>query len=60
MGRGDTPGWATGGNYLPEEELPATAQGGAGRAEIPLPGRRTYQGQPGHNPHFPFDRRRKK
>ncbi|WP_445155738.1 murein biosynthesis integral membrane protein MurJ [Arthrobacter sp. Hor0625] len=60
VGRGDTPGWATGGNYLPEEELPATAQGGAGRAEIPLPGRRTYQGQPGHNPHFPFDRRRKK
>ncbi|KRE81965.1 murein biosynthesis integral membrane protein MurJ [Arthrobacter sp. Soil763] len=60
VGRGDTPGWATGGNYLPEEELPGTAQGGAGRAEIPLPGRRTYQGQPGHNPHFPFDRRRKK
>lgn len=60
LGSGDVRGWAADGGYLPEEELPGTAQGSQGRAEIPLPGRRTYQGQAGHNPYFPFDRRRKK
>lgn len=60
LGSGETPGWRTDNEYLPEEELPGTAQGSQGHAEIPLPGRRTYQGEPGHNPYFPFDRRRKK
>ncbi len=60
LGRQDGTGWAADGGYLPEEELPGTAQGNQGRGEIPLPGRRTYQGQAGHNPYFPFDRRRKK
>ncbi|WP_346958924.1 murein biosynthesis integral membrane protein MurJ [uncultured Arthrobacter sp.] len=60
LGRQDAQGWAADGGYLPEEELPGTAQGSQGRGEIPLPGRRTYQGQAGHNPYFPFDRRRKK
>jgi putative peptidoglycan lipid II flippase len=48
------------GGYLPAEDLPATAQGGPGRADIPLPGRRTYQGPAGHNPHFPSGRKKKK
>jgi putative peptidoglycan lipid II flippase len=48
------------GGYLPAEELPSTAQGGLGRADIPLPGRRTYQGPAGHNPYFPFGRKKKK
>lgn len=56
----DTPGWAAGGGYLPEEEQPGSSQGGSGRSEIPLPGRRTYQGEPGRNPYFPFGRRPKK
>ncbi len=56
----DTPGWGADGGYLPEEDRPSTAQGSQGRPEIPLPGRRTYQGQAGHNPYFPFGRRKKK
>ncbi len=56
----DAADWGVDGGYLPEEELPSTAQGSQGRAEIPLPGRRTYQGQAGHNPYFPFGRRKKK
>lgn len=60
LGAGDNQGWAADRGYLPEEERPGTAQASQGRAEIPLPGRRTYQGQAGHNPYFPFDRRRKK
>ncbi|MBD1541264.1 murein biosynthesis integral membrane protein MurJ [Arthrobacter sp. IA7] len=46
--------------YLPEEDVPGTARGNALRGEIPLPGRRTYQGTPGQNPHFPSRRRKKK
>jgi putative peptidoglycan lipid II flippase len=49
-----------GATYLPEEDVPGTARGNALRGEIPLPGRRTYQGTPGQNPHFPSRRRRKK
>ncbi|QDY89718.1 murein biosynthesis integral membrane protein MurJ [Arthrobacter sp. UKPF54-2] len=56
----DGRGWGADGGYLPEEEVPSTAQGSQGRSEIPLPGRRTYQGQAGHNPYFPFGRRKKK
>ncbi len=48
------------GGYLPEEDLPSTAQGRPGRDGIPLPGRRTYQGPAGHNPSFPFGRKKKK
>jgi putative peptidoglycan lipid II flippase len=47
-------------SYLPEEDVPGTARGNALRGEIPLPGRRTYQGTPGQNPHFPSRRRKKK
>lgn len=56
----DASGWEADGGYLPEEELPGTAQASQGRPEIPLPGRRTYQGPAGHNPYFPFGRRKKK
>ena len=49
-----------GATYLPEEDVPGTARGNALRGEIPLPGRRTYQGTPGQNPHFPSRRRKKK
>jgi putative peptidoglycan lipid II flippase len=48
------------GGYLPAEDLPSTAQGGLGRGDVPLPGRRTYQGPAGHNPYFPFNRKKKK
>jgi putative peptidoglycan lipid II flippase len=48
------------GGYLPAEDLPSTAQGGLGRGDAPLPGRRTYQGPAGHNPYFPFNRKKKK
>ncbi|QCB96059.1 murein biosynthesis integral membrane protein MurJ [Arthrobacter sp. PAMC25564] len=48
------------GGYLPSEDVPNTAQGGLGREDIPLPGRRTYQGPAGHNPYFPFGRKKKK
>ncbi|MBP1134073.1 putative peptidoglycan lipid II flippase [Arthrobacter sp. PvP023] len=40
------------GEYLPAEEVPNTARGGILREEIPLPGRRTFQGTAGRNPHF--------
>jgi putative peptidoglycan lipid II flippase len=49
-----------GATYLPEEDVPGTARGNALRGEIPIPGRRTYQGSPGQNPHFPSRRRKKK
>ncbi|MFC7847313.1 murein biosynthesis integral membrane protein MurJ [Arthrobacter sp. NPDC057388] len=49
-----------GATYLPEEDMPGSARRSAVRGEIPLPGRRTYQGTPGQNPHFPSRRRRKK
>ncbi|MET3719375.1 MULTISPECIES: murein biosynthesis integral membrane protein MurJ [unclassified Arthrobacter] len=48
------------GEYLPAEDVPGTARGGLLRDEIPLPGRRTFQGQPGQNPHFLPRRPRKK
>ncbi|HEX9088915.1 MAG TPA: murein biosynthesis integral membrane protein MurJ [Arthrobacter sp.] len=48
------------GGYLPAEDLPTTAEGGLGRGEVPLPGRRTYQGPAGHNPYFPFGGKKKK
>ncbi len=48
------------GGYLPSEDVPGTAQGRLGREDIPLPGRRTYQGPAGHNPYFPFGRKKKK
>ncbi len=59
---GDSYGRPSGppGGYLPEEDLPSTAQGRPGRDGIPLPGRRTYQGPAGHNPSFPFGRKKKK
>ncbi|MET3205739.1 MULTISPECIES: murein biosynthesis integral membrane protein MurJ [unclassified Arthrobacter] len=38
--------------YLPVEDVPGTARGGLLHDEIPLPGRRTFQGQAGQNPHF--------
>lgn len=49
--------------YLPAEEVPSTARGSVLREEIPLPGRRTYQGTVGRNPYFSRrsqSRRRKK
>ncbi|MBE4718257.1 murein biosynthesis integral membrane protein MurJ [Pseudarthrobacter sp. AB1] len=46
--------------YLPVEDVPGTARGGLLRDEIPLPGRRTFQGQAGQNPHFKPRRPRKK
>jgi putative peptidoglycan lipid II flippase len=46
--------------YLPAEEVPNTARGSLVREEIPLPGRRTYQGTAGRNPHFPIRRKKKK
>lgn len=58
-----TPGDAgsgSGGGYLPAEDVPGTARGGRLRDEIPLPGRRTYQGPAGQNPHFKPRRPRKK
>lgn len=48
------------GGYLPAEDLPSTAQGGLGKGDVPLPGRRTYQGPAGHNPYFPFGGKKKK
>ncbi|KQN89457.1 murein biosynthesis integral membrane protein MurJ [Arthrobacter sp. Leaf69] len=48
------------GGYLPAEDLPSTAEGGLGRGDSPLPGRRTYQGPAGHNPYFPFGGKKKK
>ncbi|WP_254678764.1 murein biosynthesis integral membrane protein MurJ [Arthrobacter sp. 24S4-2] len=49
--------------YLAAEEVPNTARGSFVREEIPLPGRRTYQGTAGRNPYFSRrseSRRRKK
>ncbi|WP_285249549.1 murein biosynthesis integral membrane protein MurJ [Pseudarthrobacter sp. fls2-241-R2A-168] len=48
------------GGYLPGEEQPSTARGGLLSEQIPLPGRRTFQGKPGENPHFRPRRPRKK
>ncbi|MCQ6270197.1 murein biosynthesis integral membrane protein MurJ [Pseudarthrobacter sp. R1] len=48
------------GTYLPGEDQPSTARGGLLRDQIPLPGRRTFQGKPGENPHFRPRRPRKK
>lgn len=55
-------GWPAGpeGGYLPAEDRPSSAEGGLGRGDVPLPGRRTYQGPAGQNPHFPFGRKKKK
>jgi putative peptidoglycan lipid II flippase len=55
-------GWSAGpeGGYLSAEDLPSSAEGGLGRGDVPLPGRRTYQGPAGHNPYFPFGRKKKK
>ncbi|MCU1519068.1 MAG: murein biosynthesis protein MurJ [Pseudarthrobacter sp.] len=46
------PGDSSDGGYLPAEDVPGTARGGLLRDEIPLPGRRTFQGPAGQNPHF--------
>ena len=47
-------------SYLPEEDVPSTARGNALREQIPLPGRRTFQGTPGQNPYFKRGRKKKK
>lgn len=47
-------------SYLPEEEVPSTARGHALRDEIPLPGRRTFQGKTGQNPYFKSGRKKRK
>ncbi|MCT9869575.1 murein biosynthesis integral membrane protein MurJ [Paenarthrobacter aurescens] len=46
--------------YLPEEDEPSTARGGKFRPQVPLPGRRTYQGDAGQNPYFPTRGNRRK
>ncbi|SDX00035.1 putative peptidoglycan lipid II flippase [Arthrobacter sp. cf158] len=46
--------------YLPEEEMPSTARAGKFRPQVPLPGRRTYQGDAGQNPYFPSRGNRRK
>ena len=46
--------------YLPEEDAPGTARGSRFRPQVPLPGRRTYQGDAGHNPYFPTRGNRRK
>lgn len=46
--------------YLPAEEQPGTARGGLLSDQIPLPGRRTFQGKAGENPYFKNRRPRKK
>ena len=46
--------------YLPGEDQPSTARGSFLREQIPLPGRRTFQGKAGENPHFKARRPRKK
>jgi putative peptidoglycan lipid II flippase len=48
------------GGYLPGEDQPGTARGGLLREQIPLPGRRTFQGKAGENPYFKQRRRRRK
>ncbi len=57
--RDDGRGWGADGDYLPEEELPSTAQASQGRSEKPLPGRRTYQGRQATTL-LPVRRRKKK
>ena len=55
------PGWARRtAATCPRRNCPAPPRAARAGREIPLPGRRTYQGEAGHNPYFPFDRRRKK
>jgi putative peptidoglycan lipid II flippase len=46
-------------SYLPDEEVPSTALGGRFRPQVPLPGRRTYQGDAGRNPYFPSRQNKK-
>jgi putative peptidoglycan lipid II flippase len=46
--------------YLPEENTPSTARAGKFRPQVPLPGRRTYQGDAGQNPYFPPPGNRRK
>jgi putative peptidoglycan lipid II flippase len=46
--------------YLPGEDQSSTARGGLLREQIPLPGRRTFQGKAGENPYFKRRRSRKK
>ncbi|MET4095288.1 murein biosynthesis integral membrane protein MurJ [Arthrobacter sp. UYCu712] len=60
--RDERSGWPAGpeGGYLPAEDQPSSAEGGLGKGDVPLPGRRTYQGPAGHNPYFPFGRKKKK
>lgn len=45
--------------YLPDEDVPSTALGGRFRPQVPLPGRRTYQGDAGRNPYFPSRQNKK-
>ena len=47
------------GAYLPGEDQPSTARGGLLSEQIPLPGRRTYQGKAGENPYFTRRKRKK-
>ncbi len=60
--RDERSAWPAGpeGGYLPAEDQPSSAEGGLGKGDVPLPGRRTYQGPAGHNPYFPFGRKKKK
>ena len=62
-GSGAVPGAGSGsvpdGVYLPAEDRPGTAKGSLLRDEIPLPGRRTFQGRAGSNPHFKPRRQRR-
>ena len=46
--------------YLSAEDVPNTARGSIMREEIPLPGRRTFQGTAGRNPYFSRHRRKKR
>jgi putative peptidoglycan lipid II flippase len=46
--------------YLPEEDAPSTARGSKFKPQVPLPGRRTYQGDAGQNPYFPTRRNHRK
>ena len=46
--------------YIPDEDVPSTAMGGKFRPQVPLPGRRTYQGEAGRNPYFPVEDNRKR
>ncbi|MBM7791428.1 putative peptidoglycan lipid II flippase [Paenarthrobacter ilicis] len=45
--------------YLPEEDVPSTALGTKFSPQVPLPGRRTYQGEAGQNPYFPSGQNKK-